>query len=109
MKINTEQLRSLAQLRKAYQDADSQKELNQILEQTMKTTQEILAQNGINWTLHTNENSNHEIKKDEMQQLTTEEIIKALDDYLTKKNIIRENTPKQITVKQASELYNIPL
>ena len=56
----------------------------------MKTTQEILAQNGINWTLYTNENSNHEIRKDEMPQLTTEEIVKALDNYLTKKNIIRE-------------------
>ena len=109
MRITTEDLNKIAQLRRVYQDANSQKELNQILEQTMKTTQEILAQNGINWTLHTNENSNHEIKKDEMQQLTTEEIVKALDDYLTKKNIIRENTPKQITVKQASELYNIPL
>lgn len=41
---------------------------------------------------------------------TPDDFIKALDEYLKKQDLSSEKErPKQITVKEASKMYNIPL
>ena len=111
MKISTEQLRKLAQLRRAYQDSTSQKDLNRILEDAMKEIQKILADNGVDWTTLTTDDYISPRNEGERSKLfTPDDFIKALDEYLKNRDSITKNeTPKQITVKEASKIYNIPL
>ena len=112
MKITTEQLRKLAKLRRFYQDATSQKDLNKILQGTMEEIQDVLAANGIDWTLYTVEETDAVPSKEnyEPNNFTPDDFIKALDQYLKERSILSpKETPKQITVKEASRIYNIPL
>lgn len=96
MKISTEQLRKLAQLRRAYQDSTSKKALNRILEAPMKEIQKILADNRVEWTTSTTDDCVSPFNEgEESKHFIRDDFVRALDLCLKRDNsMVEKETPK---------------
>jgi hypothetical protein len=81
------------------------------LEEAMDEIQKILADSGVDWTTSTTDAYSSPSTDDEKpKHFTPDDFIKALDEYLKKKDLSsQKERPKQITLKEASKMYNIPL